>query len=81
MNSFWKNEWEMFTKEVDSTLNYLMQPVKFSFKSEDNLMLKPSSAEIVEKCETTSFWRSEWNMFTKEVDSAVEYLMQPISFK
>jgi len=81
MNSFWKNEWNMFAKEVDTTLSFLMQPVKFSNKAEDNLMLKPSVNEIVEKCETNSFWKNEWNMFTSEVDSAVDYLMQPVNFK
>jgi len=81
MNSFWKNEWEMFTKEVDSTLSFLMQPVRFSSREDDNLMLRPSAAEITEKCETTSFWKNEWEMFSKEVNSAVDYLMQPVSFK
>jgi hypothetical protein len=81
MNSFWKNEWNMFTKEVDTTLSFLMQPVKFSSKADDNLMLKPSADEIVAKSETTTFWKNEWNMFTKEIDSAVEYLMQPVNFK
>ena len=81
MNSFWKNEWDLFTKEVDSTLSFLMQPVKFSSSEDDNLMLKPSVTEIAEKCETTSFWKNEWNLFTKEVNSVANYLMQPVSFK
>jgi hypothetical protein len=81
MNSFWKNEWDLFTKEVDSTLNFLMQPVKFSSKSDDNLMLRPSAEEIVEKCETTGFWKNEWQLFEKECASVVDFLTQPVTFK
>jgi hypothetical protein len=79
MSSFWKNEWNMFTKEVDTALNYLMQPVKF-FEKDENLMLKPSTDEIVEKSEIPGFWKREWNLFTKEFDAALNHLMQPVNF-
>ncbi len=81
MNSFWKNEWDMFTSEVDAAINFLMQPVTFSSKKDDSLMLKPSSDEIVEKAETSGFWKREWQLFEKEYDSALNFLMQPVSFK
>ncbi len=80
MSGFWKNEWDLFTKEVDSTLNFLMQPVRFSKKADD-LMLRPSSEEIMEKCETTSFWKNEWKLFEQECDSVLDFLSQPVTFK
>lgn len=81
MREFWKNEWKLFESEVDGALNFLMQPVTFSGKSKENLMLKPTNEEIVEKCETTGFWRNEWKTFEKEVDSVMNFLMQPVTFK
>lgn len=81
MNSFWKNEMDLFEKDMIAISNFLLQPVTITTGFESNLMLKPSSKEIVEKAETTSFWKNEWKLFEKEYDSAMDFLMQPISFK
>lgn len=81
MNSFWKNEWKLFTNEVDTAMDFLMQPVTFSKKPKENLMIKATNEEIIEKAESDSFWKNQWNMFTNEVDTAMDFLMQPISFK
>lgn len=80
MKEFWKNEWKLFEQEYDSFVNFLMQPVNFSGKSEKTLPLKPSSKEIIEKADEPGFWKREWQLFEKEYDSFVNYLMQPVSF-
>jgi len=80
MKEFWKNEWKLFEQEYDSFVNFLMQPVSFFGKSEKTLPLKPSSEEIIEKAEEPGFWKREWQLFEKEYDSFVNYLMQPVSF-
>lgn len=81
MNSFWKNEWEMFCNEVDSALSFLMKPVNFFGSEEDKLRLRPTSQEAQEKSETSSFWKNEWNMFCNEVDGALDYLTKPMDIK
>lgn len=80
MKEFWKNEWKLFEQEYDAFVNFLMQPVSFSGKSEKKLPLKPSSEEIIEKATEPGFWKREWQLFEKEYDSFVNYLMQPVSF-
>lgn len=80
MREFWKNEWKLFEEEFDSALNFLMQPVSFSSKKDKNLMLKPTSKEIFEKADEPGFWKREWQLFEKEYDSALSFLMQPVTF-
>ncbi|MEG1989887.1 MAG: hypothetical protein RR144_02915 [Clostridia bacterium] len=81
MNSFWKNEWNMFCSEIDTTINFLMQPVKLFGSKEDDLRLRPSANEISEKRESSTFWKNEWNMFCDEVDTTLDYLTKPMEIK
>lgn len=88
MNSFWKNEWDLFTQEVDTAVNFLMQPVdllqpvEITFGlSSSKLMLKPTNEEVESKKDVSGFWKKEWAAFENEFDSAVNFLMQPVKFK
>lgn len=81
MREFWKNEWKLFEQEFDSALNFLMQPVTFSGKTDKKLALRPTSEEICEKADEAGFWKREWQLFEQEVDSVVDFLMQPVTFK
>lgn len=81
MNSFWKDQWEMFEKEVDTAMDFLFQPVSFSKKDKENLMLNPTEQEAYEKRDTSSFWKNQWEMFENEVDTALDFLFQPVNFK
>ena len=82
MKGFWANEWDLFLKDLDNVADFFMQPVTFDglFKNDD-LMLKPSVEEIQEKAASDSFWGNEWNLFLKDLDSAADFLFQPVKFK
>jgi SOS response regulatory protein OraA/RecX len=80
MREFWKNEWKLFEEEFDSALGFLMQPVSFSSKTDKKLALKPTSKEIFEKADEPGFWKREWQLFEQEYDSALDFLMQPVTF-
>lgn len=81
MSDFWKNEWKLFKGDVDNVVKFLTQPVTFSNKNSDSLMLEPTIQEVSERKEESGFWKKQWEMFTKEYDSFVNTLMQPVKFK
>ncbi len=82
MRDFWKNECDLFFKDMENLGNFFLQPVTFSglFQKSD-LMLKPSEEEIIEKADTGSFWKNEWDLFMNDMDNVMDFLFQPVKFK
>lgn len=81
MGEFWKNEWDLFKDDLSSVARFLTQPVVITFGNEDPLMLRPTAEEAMGKSSTSSFWKNEWDLFTKEYDSFLNYISQPVKFK
>ena len=70
----------MFKQDINAAVSFLIQPVNITLGSE-KLMLQPTEEEVSQKCEQKGFWKSQWQMFNKECDAAIEFLTKPIEFK
>ena len=92
MKEFWKDELELFKKDVEKAWDFLFQPVTFG-KKEEVLALKPNEEEIVEKAtaiannveglsdmdkESQGFWNREFELLRKDVENAWDFLFQPV---
>ncbi len=82
MKEFWKNEWQLFLKDMQELGEFCLQPVEITgIPWRKNIALKPSVAEIEQKCDQVGFWQNEWNLFKQDMQNVKEFLTQPVEFK
>lgn len=92
MKDFWKDELELFKKDVENIWNFMFQPVTFG-KKEEILSLKPDEDEIISKATSIanndenvtemdkaseSFWSREFDLLKKDIENAWDFLFQPV---
>ncbi len=92
MKDFWKDELELFKRDVENFWDFLFQPVTFGNK-EKVLTLRPDEKEIVEKASALAnnseelsdmdknsegFWNREFELLKKDVENAWDFLFQPV---
>ncbi len=95
MKDFWKDEFELFKKDIEKAWDFLFQPVTFG-KKEEVLSLKPDEDEIIAKAAaiknndenltemdraSESFWSREFELLKKDVENAWDFLFQPVVIK
>lgn len=93
MKEFWKEEVELFKRDLENAWDFLFQPVTFRKKEEAVLALKPNEEEIIEKAEAIankdesvanmsdsaeSFWNKEFELLRQDVSNAWDFLFQPV---
>ena len=82
MKDFFVNEWNLFLDDMQELGEFFLQPVTFKglfFPNKE--MLNPTIEEIEEKASTGGFWKNQWNLFKEDINNAVEFLTQPVTFK
>ncbi len=93
MKDFWKDELDLFKKDIENLWDFMFQPVTFGSK-EETLSLKPDEEEIVSKAtaianndeslsdmdrNSEGFWNREFNLLKKDVENAWDFLFQPVT--
>ena len=83
---FWRNEWDLFLKDMQELGEFCMQPVEITvpWQKKEQQMLRPTVDEITQKADTVDsmgFWQREWNLFKQDLQNAKEFLTQPVTFK
>ena len=94
MKEFWKDELDLFKKDIENFWDFMFQPVTFG-KKETVLSLKPDNEEIIAKAEaiankdesvagmdsqTENFWNNEFNSLKNDVENFWDFLFKPVTF-
>ena len=80
MKEFWKNEWDLFLKDMQELGEFFLQPVEITGipgKSKVK-MLKPTIEETQEKSDNGGFWAREWNLFLNDMETLGDFCLQPV---
>lgn len=81
--NFFKYEWGLFLEDMRTLGEFCLQPVEITgIPGEKNKqMLKPTIEEIESKSNQAGFWKNEWDLFKEDINNAVDFLTQPVTFK
>ena len=80
MKEFWKNEWNLFLKDMQELGEFFLQPVEITgIPGKSSVkMLKPTVEEVQQKSSNGGFWANEWNLFLNDMEALGEFCLQPV---
>lgn len=79
MKEFWKNEWDLFLKDMQELGDFFLQPIEITgIPGKSNKMLKPTVEETREKSNEGGFWAREWRLFLNDMEKIGDFCMQPV---
>ena len=80
MKEFWKNEWDLFLKDMQELGEFFLQPIEITGIPGRNKaqMLKPTVEETKAKASEGGFWSREWNAFLCDMEAIGDFCLQPV---
>jgi len=80
MKEFWKNEWDLFLKDMQDLGDFFLQPIEITGIPGRNKaqMLKPTLEETKSKASEGGFWSREWNTFLSDMEAIGDFCLQPV---
>lgn len=79
MKEFWKNEGNLFLKDMQELGEFFLQPVEITMPGKSKAqMLKPTVEETKAKANEGGFWSREWKAFLNDMEAIGNFCMQPV---